>query len=44
MQHMSLEKYLLLDTNSDRRSEFYDGEVSLLADHRTMLQSRSTSG
>jgi len=30
-QHMSLEQYLLLVTNSDRRYEYYDGEVSLLA-------------
>jgi len=28
---MSLEQYLLLVTNSDRRYEYYDGEVSLLA-------------
>ena len=31
MQHISLEQYLLLVTNSDRRYEYYDGEVSLLA-------------
>ena len=30
-QHMSLEQYLLLVTNSDRHYEYYDGEVSLLA-------------
>src|SRR6266704_3287544 len=30
-QHMSLEQYLLLVTNSERRYEYYDGEVSLLA-------------
>jgi Uma2 family endonuclease len=30
-QHMSLEQYLLLVTNSDRRYEYYDGEVSWLA-------------
>jgi Uma2 family endonuclease len=30
-QHMSLEQYLLLVTNSDRRYEYYDGEVSSLA-------------
>src|SRR5438876_2091730 len=30
-KHMSLEQYLLLVTNSDRRYEYYDGEVSLLA-------------
>src|SRR6266699_101875 len=30
-QHMSLEQYLLLVTNSDRRYEYYDGEVILLA-------------
>ena len=30
-QHMSLEQYLLLVTNSDRRYEYYDGEVRLLA-------------
>jgi Uma2 family endonuclease len=30
-QHMSLEQYLLLVTNSDRRYEYYDGDVSLLA-------------
>ncbi len=30
-QHMSLEQYLLLVTNSDRRYEYYDGEVSLQA-------------
>jgi hypothetical protein len=32
MQHMSLEQYLLLITHPDRRYEYYDGEVSLLAD------------
>jgi Uma2 family endonuclease len=31
MQHMSLEQYLLLVSNSDQRYEYYDGEVSLLA-------------
>jgi Uma2 family endonuclease len=31
MQHMSLEQYLLLVTNSDRHYEYYDGKVSLLA-------------
>jgi hypothetical protein len=31
MQHMSLEQYLLLVTNSDRRYEYYDSEVILLA-------------
>ena len=31
MQHMSLEQYLLLVTNSDWHYEYYDGEVSLLA-------------
>jgi len=30
-QHMSLEQYLLLVTNSERGYEYYDGEVSLLA-------------
>ncbi|MGZ3618289.1 MAG: Uma2 family endonuclease [Ktedonobacteraceae bacterium] len=30
-QHMSLEQYLLLVTNSDRHYEYYDGDVSLLA-------------
>ncbi len=30
-QHMSLEQYLLLVSNSDQRYEYYDGEVSLLA-------------
>jgi Uma2 family endonuclease len=30
-QHMSLEQYLLLVTHSDRRYEYYDGEVRLLA-------------
>ncbi len=30
-QHMSFEQYLLLVTNSDRRYEYYDGEVRLLA-------------
>ena len=30
-QHMSLEQYLLLVTNSDRGYEYYDGEGSLLA-------------
>ena len=30
-QHMSFEQYLLLVTNSERRYEYYDGEVSLLA-------------
>jgi Uma2 family endonuclease len=30
-QHMSLEQYLLLVTNSDRHYEYDDGEVSLLA-------------
>src|SRR5215469_11261812 len=30
-QHISLEQYLLLVTNSDRRYEYYDGEVRLLA-------------
>lgn len=30
-QHMSLQQYLLLVTNSDRHYEYYDGEVRLLA-------------
>src|SRR5712691_1161237 len=30
-QHMSFEQYLLLVTNSDRRYEYYDGEVRLMA-------------
>ena len=30
-QHMSFEHYLLLVTHSDRRYEYYDGEVRLLA-------------
>src|SRR6266516_3352282 len=30
-QHMSFEQYLLLVSNSDRRYEYYDGEVSLMA-------------
>jgi hypothetical protein len=30
-QHMSFEQCLLLVTNSDRRYEYYDGEVRLLA-------------
>lgn len=30
-QHMSFEQYLLLVTHSDRRYEYYDGEVRLLA-------------
>src|SRR5260221_5123010 len=31
MQRMSFEQYLLLVSNSDRRYEYYDGEVRLLA-------------
>lgn len=31
MQHMSLEQYLLLLQNSDRRYEYHDGEIRLLA-------------
>ncbi len=30
-QHMSFEQYLLLVSNSDRRYEYYDGEVRLMA-------------
>lgn len=30
-QHMSFEQYLLLVRNSDRRYEYYDGEVHLIA-------------
>src|SRR6266487_1771163 len=30
-QHMSFEQYLLLVSNSDRRYEYYDGEVRLVA-------------
>jgi Uma2 family endonuclease len=30
-QHMSLEQYLLLVNNSDRRYEYHDGEVRLMA-------------
>ena len=30
-QHMSFEQYLLLARNSDRRYEYYDGEVRLMA-------------
>ena len=30
-QHMSFEQYLLLVRNSDRRYEYYDGEVRLMA-------------
>jgi Uma2 family endonuclease len=30
-QHMTFEQYLLLVNNSDRRYEYYDGEVRLLA-------------
>src|SRR5947209_4808455 len=30
-QHMSFEQYLLLVSNSDRRYEYYDGEIRLLA-------------
>lgn len=30
-QHMSFEQYLLLVSNSDRRYEYYDGEVRLIA-------------
>src|SRR5258708_23689035 len=30
-QRMSFEQYLLLVSNSDRRYEYYDGEVRLLA-------------
>lgn len=30
-QHMSLEQYLLLVTNTDRHYEYYDGEVRLMA-------------
>lgn len=30
-QHMSLEQYLLLANNSDRRYEYHDGEVRLMA-------------
>src|SRR2546427_13246694 len=30
-QHMSFEQYLLLVHNSDRRYEYYDGEVRLMA-------------
>ena len=30
-QHMSIEQYLLLVSNSDRRYEYYDGEVRLMA-------------
>ena len=30
-QHMSFEQYLMLVNNSDRRYEYYDGEVRLLA-------------
>src|SRR5712691_12707849 len=29
-QHMSFEQYLLLVSNSDRRYEYYDGEVRLM--------------
>src|SRR5437016_7707387 len=39
-QHMSFEQYLLLVSNSDRRYEYYDGEVRLMAggssNHATM--------
>ncbi len=30
-QHISFEQYLLLVSNSDRRYEYYDGEVRLMA-------------
>ncbi len=30
-QYMALEQYLLLVNNSDRRYEYYDGEVRLMA-------------
>lgn len=30
-QHMSVQQYLLLVTNTDRRYEYYDGEVRLMA-------------
>jgi hypothetical protein len=30
-QHISFEQYLLLVRNSDRRYEYYDGEVRLMA-------------
>src|SRR5947209_2111584 len=30
-QHMSFEQYLLLVSNSDRRYEYYDGEIRLMA-------------
>ena len=31
-QHMTIEQYLLLVNNTDRRYEYYDGEVRLMAD------------
>src|SRR5712691_11461838 len=30
-QHMSFEQYMMLVNNSDRRYEYYDGEVRLMA-------------
>ena len=36
-QHMSLEQYLLLVANSDRRYEYYDGEVKIRTMNRPHL-------